>query len=408
VSVRSASSFRPAEPSRAALAAAVGLVLFTAAWGLLHVGFYADYRIVDTPVYQEYGEAMLDGQVPYRDFALEYPPAALPMFLLPALAGEDNFGGAFELLMWVCGVATVVLVAATLVRVGADPQRLFAAVSFVALAPLLLGSLVLTRYDLWPAALVAGALAALVSGRIRLGLGVLAVAAAAKVYPLVLLPLALAWVWRRRGRREAAIGLGVFAAVLAVIVFPFAALDPGGVASSIERQLGRPLQIESLGAAALLAADQLGLYEPTVVSTHGSQNLAGAWPDRLATAETVAGALALCALWIVFARRRAEVDALLAASAAAVAAFVAFGKVLSPQFLVWLVPLVPLVAGGTGLAAAAVLGAALVTTQLWFPHRYWDVVALEAVGWLVLVRDLVLVALFVVLIRRVYAAPRTP
>jgi hypothetical protein len=39
-----------------------------------------------------------------------------------------------------------------------------------------------------------------------------------------------------------------------------------------------------------------------------------------------------------------------------------------------------------------------VTTQLWFPYRYWDVVALEPVGVLVLVRDLLLVALFAVLI----------
>jgi hypothetical protein len=99
------------------------------------------------------------------------------------------------------------------------------------------------------------------------------------------------------------------------------------------------------------------------------------------------------------------------ASAASVAAFVAFGKVLSPQFLIWLLPLVPAVAGASGLAASAVLLASLVTTQLWFPFRYWDVVALEPVGWLVLVRDLLLVALYVILLialsRRGHAAART-
>jgi hypothetical protein len=59
---------------------------------------------------------------------------------------------------------------------------------------------------------------------------------------------------------------------------------------------------------------------------------------------------------------------------------------------------VPLVAGSAGLTAAGLLAAGLVTTQLWFPHRYWDVVALEPVGVLVLVRDLLLVALFAVLL----------
>jgi hypothetical protein len=81
-----------------------------------------------------------------------------------------------------------------------------------------------------------------------------------------------------------------------------------------------------------------------------------------------------------------------------VAGFVAFGKVLSPQFLIWLIPLVPLVAGRIGIVASGLLGAALVTTQLWFPSRYWDVVALEGAAWLVFVRDLLLVAIFGVLV----------
>jgi len=85
--------------------------------------------------------------------------------------------------------------------------------------------------------------------------------------------------------------------------------------------------------------------------------------------------------------------------------------VLSPQFLIWLVPLVPLVAGRVGVAAAAFLGAALVTTHLWFPRGYWDMVALEWEGWLVLARNLVLVALAIVLVvataRRGPAGPRS-
>ena len=93
----------------------------------------------------------------------------------------------------------------------------------------------------------------------------------------------------------------------------------------------------------------------------------------------------------------ASASRLLLASAAALVAFVALGKVLSPQFLIWLIPVIPLVVGRRGLAAATLLAAALVLTQLWFPYRYWDLAlqfeALES--WLVLVRDLVLVALFV-------------
>jgi hypothetical protein len=410
MSARSESSSRPAEAGGAGPAIALGLVLLTISWGLLHVGFWHRNPIIDTPLYQDYGEKIVDGKVPYRDFPVEYPPAALPVFVLPALADDDDYGSAFELLMWACAVATIVLLAATLSAAGAGTGRLYAATAFAGIVPLLLGSVILTRFDLWPAALAAGALAALVSGRDRLGLGVLGLATAAKLYPAVLLPIALVWVARRRGIREAAVGLGIFAAVIVAIVLPFAILAPGGVVHSLTTQLGRPLQIESLGAAILLAAHQLGLYDPTVASTHGSQNLSGSLPGAVAAVEAALQLVAIVAVWLLFARGRPDRERLLVASAAAVVAFIAFGKVLSPQFLIWLLPLVPLVGGSAGIAACWVLAGALVTTQLWFPHRYWDVVALEPAGWLVLIRDLLLVALLAVLVavlRPGSGAPRT-
>jgi hypothetical protein len=408
MSARSESSSRPAEAGGPGAAIALGLILLTISWGLLHVGFWHRNPIIDTPVYQGYGEKILDGKVPYRDFAVEYPPGALPVFVLPAFAAHDDYGSAFELLMWTCAVAVVVLLAKTLAAVGAGAARVYAATAFAGIAPLLLGSVILSRFDLWPVALVSGALAALVSGRGRLALGLLGAATATKLWPAVLVPLALIWLVRTRGRREGLIGLGVFLAVGAAIVLPFAIVSPGGLAHSLTTQLGRPLQIEALGAGVLLAAHQLGLYDPSVVSTHGSQNLSGSLPDALATIETALLIAALVVVWILFARGRADRERLLTASAAAVVAFVAFGKVLSPQFLIWLIPLVPLVAGTAGVTACWLLAAALVTTQLWFPHRYWHVVALEPAGWLVLVRDLLLVALLVVLVAAIRPGSEEP
>jgi hypothetical protein len=373
-------------------------VLLTISWALLHTGFWDRTQIVDTPTYQRYGQAVLDGQVPYRDFDLEYPPAALPVFVVPALAREDDYGSAFELLMWACAVATIVALGLALAAVDASSPRLYAAIGFLALAPLALGTVILSRYDFWPGALAIGAVAAFVSRKERLGFGLLGVAVAAKIYPLVLLPLALVWTARRRGTRELWIGLGCFVGVLALCFVPFLVLSTGGVAHSIGTQLGRPLQIESLGASLLLAAEQLGLYDATVESSHGSQNLAGSLPDTLAALLTAFQLVAVGMVWAVFAATDRGREGLLAGSAAAVAALVALGKVLSPQFLIWLLPLVPAVAGAGGLAACAVLLAALVTTQLWFPFRYWDVVALEPVGLLVVVRNVLLVALYAILL----------
>ena len=397
MSAQSESSSRSPDAGLVLLTVAVGLGLLTASWGALHLPPFDRYQIIDTPVYQEYGEAMAAGQVPYRDFGLEYPPGALPVFWLPTLGPAEHYRSIFEALMWICAAALLVIVVRSAAALGASPRRLLAIAVALGLFPLALGSVVLTRYDLWPAALAAAALAAVLMGRARLGLAVLGIAVAAKIYPLVLLPPLLIYLARKYGRREAAIGLGAFAAALAVIVVPFALIAPDGLWDSVSRQLDRPLQIESLGASLLLAAHQLGLYEPTVVSTHGSQNLSGSLPDALATVQTVLQAAALVAVWALFARGPASAGRLVAACAGSVVVFVAFGKVLSPQFIIWLVPVVPLVAGRVGLAAAGFLGAALISTHLWFPTRYWDMVDLQPVGWVVLVRNVLLVALAVVL-----------
>ena len=314
-------------------------MLLTISWALLHTGFWDRTQIIDTPNYQRYGDAVLDGQVPYRDFDLEYPPAALPAFVVPALAREDDYSSAFELLMWACAVAAVVALGLALAAVDAGPARLYAAIAFFALSPLALGTVILSRFDFWPGALTIGAVAAFVGRRERLGFGVLGLAVAAKIYPLVLLPLALVWTARRRGTRELWIGLGCFVGVLALFLVPFLILSPGGVAHSFGTQLGRPLQIESLGASLLLAAQQLGIYDATVESSHGSQNLAGSLPDTFAALQTALQIVAVGAVWALFAAKDRGREGLLAGSAAAVAAFIALGKVLSPQFLIWLLPL---------------------------------------------------------------------
>jgi glycosyl transferase family 87 len=382
------------------LAAVAAAALFLASWGVLHTAWYDEGEIVDTPVYESYGTAIENGALPYRDIRPEYPPGALPVFVLPALVSDDEegFRDAFEWLMAPCGVALVLLTGVALAGLQATRSRTVFVLAFAACFPLLLGSVVLTRFDLWPAALVAGALAALVHGRHRVGLGVLGAAVTVKLYPAVLVPVAAAYVWRRRGRREALVCLGLLAAVVALVFLPFLVVAPDGVAHSIGRQLSRPLQIESLGSALYLAVHHLFGLDVEMRSGHGSQNLHATGTGVAAVLLSVLQAGVLVWIW---SRRPGTAEELLRWSAAALVAFVALGKVLSPQFLIWLVPAVPLVAGLRGLRASMLLAGALVLTQLWFPSRYWDLAReLDLLpSLLVLARDLVLVALLVVLVR---------
>jgi uncharacterized membrane protein len=397
---------------RETLAAAAALAVFTLSWTLVHADRFTSKEISDLPVYQRYGDRMEDGDVPYADFRVEYPPGALPVFLVPSLLSdsEDGYRRVFEALLFACGAAMLLLVALTLSQLRVDGPRAWVALGLVAVSPLLLGAVVLTRFDLWPAVLVAASLAALAAGRDRLGAVVLGAAIAAKLYPVVLVPLLAAWLWKRGGRRHALVGLALAAAIPVASYLAFLVVEPYPVLLSIGRQLGRPLQIESLGAAVLVALHNVAGMPLGWASSHGSQNLTGDVASVAAVLLSLAQAAALGWLWIRFARGPAEPARLLRYSAAAVVVFVAFGKVLSPQFLIWLVPLVPLVLGRRGLRAAVVLAVALVLTQVWFPNRYWDYVYTfdQAASWAVLARDLALVALAVLLVWPIRATARAP
>jgi Glycosyltransferase family 87 len=398
---RSLSSSRP-DDTRVIVGAFVAIAVFVGTWALLHFGLYTHHPILDTPVYQRYGNAMAHGEVPYRDFSIEYPPGALPVFALPGLAepGHDQdvtpgFRHAFETIMWLCGAAVLGAIALAFVAVRAGPIRAWSALLFVALAPLALGSVILSRYDLWPTALMVAALAAFLWERPRTGSALLGVAVAAKLFPVVLIPLVLIYAVERYGRRTALACAAVIAAAVAIVFMPFVVLSPGGVWESLNGQLTRPLQIESLGAALLVAAHHAWGFGVAQETSHGSQNLAGHTPHVVAALSSVVQILALVTVWALYARSRRTGEGLLRYSAAALAVFVAFGKVLSPQFMIWLIPVVPLVRGRRGLAATGVLACALLLTQIEFPFRYWSYAnsfgALPS--WVVLARDLLLVVL---------------
>jgi hypothetical protein len=366
-------------------------VLFFVCWTQLHYWFYPHHAILDTPTYEGYGLGMRHGIVPYRDIPVEYPPGALPVFVAPTYIGV-SYDAAFGWMMAVLGFGCLALVA-----VAGAP---FIALVFVAVSPLLIGELALSRFDFWPMLFVTGALAAFAYDRHRIGWASLCAAIAAKLFGVVLVPLALVFTWRRRGFRELARSLAWGAAVLAVAFVPFLLIAPAGLWRSLHGEASRPLQIESLAASFVTT-----FGHPHWISSHGSLNLAG--EGTLAAASTVVQIAVLAALWAAFARGPATVERLFRYSAAGVCAFVALGKVLSPQFLIWLVPMVALVRGRRGLLAMGVLAAAWIATDVFFPARYFEYVFHSHLAWLVLVRNFMLLALLLVLSWPEHAALRS-
>jgi uncharacterized membrane protein len=376
-------------------AALVAIPVYLASCAVPDGGLFRAARFRDVHVYQGYAEKLLHGALPYRDVFVEYPPGAFAVFLPPTAFGAGHYNAAFKALMALCGALTIVLVALVLAELGASRRRIGVAVALLALAPIALGPISLNTYDAWPALLTVLALWLLLRRHDLPAFAVLGLAVSAKVYPLVLVPLAAWLVWRHAGARRTAIALGVLVVVAAAVVAPFAAYAPHGVFESFRSQATRGLQVESFGASLLLVLDRLGLYDADVVRTTGvaGRNLAGGAADAVAAGLLVLEAVAVATVWALYARARDARELLPAAFAAAVAGFLAFTKVFSPQYLVWLLPLV--VAAG-GPVAVALAAAAVVLAQVWFFH-YGALFRLEWPVWLLLARDLVMVALYGVL-----------
>jgi glycosyl transferase family 87 len=386
-------------PSWEALAACI--VFVACAVGITAVWEHLGDAVTDVALYQAYGERIADGLVPYRDFGFEYPPGALPAIVLPALVTGSlhAYRAAFVAEMAIVGVLGVLVLDATLRRLELPRRERVLSLAVVALTPLLLGGVILTRFDLVPAALVVVAVALAVAGRRRAAALMVGIGTAVKLYPALLLPPLAIDAWRRGGRRELAIVLGLAATPIVLAYLAFLVVAPEGVLDSLGRQVGRPLQIESLGAGVLLVLHGAVGTGLGWASGSGSQNLTGAGAGTLAVLQGVAQVAAVTLVWVSYARGPSTAQRLVRHAAASVVAFVALSKVLSPQFLVWLVLLVPLVGGPRRRAAIALTVAACALTAIWFPARYWELVRefdpLDS--WLVLLRGLVLLGLLAAL-----------
>lgn len=379
------------------------VAVFLGAWSLTHHGWYGTAgRGGDISIYQSYAQLTVDGRTPYRSFSVEYPPG----FLLPALAPDATappndlraYTRDFDRWMAGAGVVLILFAAAALATLRVRTAHFAAALGFIAVTPLLLGELTFSRFDLWPTALAIGGLSALLAGRDKTGALLLGAGIATKVWPAVFVPLGLIWVWRRHGRPAGGRWLLLVVVTCAAFLLPFAALAPGGFGHSFGLQIERPLQIESLGSTVLLAAHTMGTgLAVSYKTSFGSQNLVAHGATAMADASALMQLLALCAVWFAFARGPARADRLATAAAASVAVFIAFGKVFSPQYLIWLIPFVPL---ARSRLATLLFGIALVATQFYFPAHYGDLLIVQrSAVWIVLIRDLVVVVLAVELVR---------
>jgi uncharacterized membrane protein len=396
--------------------AAAAIIGFSVAWVLVNwlvtQGLYGvPARVLEVDLFHTYASNMLAGQVPYRDFAFEYPPLALVPILGPLLfAGtpltEESYRVAFGLFEAATGMITMIFAMRAAIALDLGRRGLIAAAVLVAASPILLGPLMLARFDLWPALFAAAAVWLFVTDRLHLSAAALGLGILAKVYPVVFLPLLAFHLWRTRGT-DAAVRYGVVVVVVVGLgVLPFLAAGADGVIEAFRRSLIRPLQVESAGASVLFALHALAGVRITVVHTFDSYNLSGQLPELVGTLQTLVLLAALGAIVWLYVRGATTLGRLVLALGAALCAWVAVGRVFSPQYLIWLiVPLAVIRARGRWPLHLFAFAGAILLTGLYYPKFYVDYYDLRQPLWIavVVLRNVVLLVLTVHLIRSLAA-----
>jgi len=401
----SRSSFLP--PADLRRPALLGAALLVASWAFISfTPVFSVWLFGDARYYESWGGWLAAHLMPYRDFNVEYPPGALPTFVAPVyLRKLFGYHGTyyFWLRVEILVFALLVLAAMTwaLARLGASRRRAYGVLGAAGVAPAVLGPIAFFHFDYWPSMFAVAALAALLYRRGVLACALAAAGAAAKVYPVLLLPFALFELWQRGRWRAVATGVGAAAAVLAAAVLPFAIVAPHGLTWALNREAVRPLEVESVGAGFFAVAHSLaGLHLHIVLSGGGSHGIAGPAARMVSTALGIAMVAVLAAVYVRYYRSPRAAEDLVVACATVVVTYVVFSKVFSPQYLLWLVPLVLLAGGRRGMRASVLLFVILGVTQIFEPYHYVEYFHMRA-AWLSLLvcaRNLLVVGLLGLLV----------
>jgi hypothetical protein len=355
-------------------ASALGAWLLTRCAQLIFAGWGTGN---DVRLYLHYAQRWGSGAAPYADFHPEYPPGALPVFLLPYLVqGRADYARAFAAEMALFDVASLLLVVAAARRLAPDAPRApwLAALGYLAVTAALFPVLY-TRFDLVPGAVLLAALyASYAPSSAGLGALLLGIAGGVKLWPLALVPLFVGLAFQRERLRGSARSGLVLLAGLLLTALPFLPRAGLHVLDFLRFHAARGIQIESTWSTLALLLNKLGVADAHAVHNHGAFHVSGPvadWFARLSVPALLLMALLPQALWL---RARSNTGIWWAA-AASVLGFMVGGKVLSPQYMLWIAPLLPLLVllgrslrERIGIACASLLAAGL--TSLVYP--YWS------------------------------------
>ena len=301
-------------------------------------------------------ERIVSGLVPYRDVSSEYPPLALIHMTLPRILGGASraaYQSWFSVISIALALGTLAVVYWLARRRWSVENRYDTVAMFVGLSLAAL-PVVIWRFDILPAFFAALALAAWAAGRSGWSGFSLGVGAMAKIYPVFLGPIfVMAAIAERRFRDAMVLVIGGAIAVALILAGPVLVAGPRAF-SYVFYQENRGIEIESVAGGVAMLMHNLGNVPARVALGFGSWQISSpalltiATPINLFNVLIVAGVVIACALAFIRDVRdlgKVQPRTLVTYLVATLLVLMLTNKVLSPQYVVWLLPFVATHAG---------------------------------------------------------------
>lgn len=369
----------------------------------------------DIPIYSRYSDSILDGQIPYKEFEIEYPPFALLLFVIPGLLAKymGSYAVSYRLVMILFDVGNIWLINKLAKNATGHPRA-------IAFKPLLIylilsGLAFQLLYDRFDIAVAFMIILSVYFAKIKnawFGAYLtIWIAVLAKIFPVVLFPLFLITQAKNKRKKQKPIvdfTLAFLAFVGAVIISGFW-FGPWWE-SVISYHGGRGIQIESIPGMVASVAALFGV--PYSISHNfGSFNIENSFTPFLATLSPFVALGAIIFGYYLYycilnySKDKFQINqALMSGILIVLLMFIIANKVISPQYLLWLYPFVSLyyLHPKSDIYTMICWSIIAVFTAILFPYYYPDMVMQKPIGVsLLIIRNLSLLLITIFLARNI-------
>lgn len=302
---------------------------------------------------------------PLRILPLEYPFLTLIPFSIPLFASFDSYQIVFSLMMTLIAFISYGLLA--------KYQSRGAALAFACYLVLGNWGTAINRFDLLPAVLTLSAVLLAGKARWKWAFALLALATLSKFYPVILaIPFLIGQQAQYKGEKWLAWkrwpALGIFMGLCLLVTLLSFCFNVYGTTIPIQYFLNRPLQLESLPGSVIWISGRLG--HPTYYNfLYQSLNIGSSLTRFVSPLDLLLEIVAL----VVISRLQLQGKLhIYEASLLTVLIILCTGKSFSPQYLIWVTPLIALVGKANWKWLLTWCLASALTTYM-YPFHYQNV-----------------------------------